>query len=279
MSSWIRITATLDRQPEDWSPWAECFDRFGCNSTLQVDDPPSLCGYLEEVEGSRERAERLTQELGELGSASVRSESVPDEDWSETWKRFFKPRRVGRHLVIRPTWEDYKLDEDDIEIVLNPGQAFGTGDHPTTRLCLELLEKVNVSGLEVADVGCGSGILSIAAKKLGALSVMGSDLDEQSVAIARENAKLNEVEVDFSVAEGFSAVERPTPVVLSNIISATLIRLAPEASRVVASGGVWIVSGIIEQNWPDVLTASQTVGFRLEERVKEDEWVAASLRR
>ena len=279
MSNWTRITAVLDRDPEDWSLLVDCFERHGCASTQQTDNPPTLSGYMAEIQGSDERVRQLSSDLRKMGVANVEQENVQDEDWAETWKKFFKTRRVGKSIVIRPTWESYEPGPNDIEIVLDPGQAFGTGDHPTTRLCLELLQEVEVRGREVADIGCGSGILAIAAVKLGASSVIGSDLDEQSVEISRANARLNDVEVDFSVAAGFASMEKPRPVVLSNIISATLIRLAPEAAANVKAGGRWVVSGIIQQNWPDVLAAANKVGFSLEKTMQEDEWIAAILRR
>jgi len=210
----------------------------------------------------------------------VETKLVPEEDWAEAWKQHFKPRRIGERVVIRPTWEGYRLREGDIEIVLDPGQAFGTGDHPTTRLCLELMQLVPLAGKSVADIGCGSGILSIAAVKLDASDVYASDIDGQSVEVAKANAVLNQVDFQAEVSEGFAGLNgTPREVVLSNIISATLIRLSGDAAGAVEKGGFWIVSGIIESNWPDVLKAAEQAGFQLKQRNQEDEWVAAIFQR
>jgi ribosomal protein L11 methyltransferase len=260
--------------------FAEVFDRYGCPGTLQTDSPPSLSAYLLEVPGSEQRVTDLRSELLGLGAAEVVATTVPEEDWAESWKQYFKTRRIGERIIIRPTWEEAEAGRSDLVIVLDPGQAFGTGDHPTTRLCLELMQKVEVSGKTVADVGCGSGILSIAAVMLGASKVAASDLDAQSVEVSKENAALNGTSFECIVAEGFDALHgEEFDVVLSNIISATLIRLAPDAARHVRKGGYWIVSGIIQQNWRDVLAAVERSGFVLVRHVEEGEWVGATFRR
>jgi len=278
-NQWIEIRAVLDNPPEDWSAYINIFDEHGCPGTLQSDDPPALSAYMAEVNGATRRVDALKNALTQLGVACVQTRIVPEEDWSENWKQHFKTRRVGKRIVIRPTWDVEPPSPADITITLDPGQAFGTGDHQTTRICLQLLEQAELHNKTVADVGCGSGILAITAVKLGAKSVIASDIDEQSVEITKENAKLNGVEFQTYCAAGFDAIQETQDVVISNIISATLIRLAPDASRAVKPGGKWIVSGIIEQNWPDVLYAATQGGFALEQLLKEDEWVAATFLR
>jgi ribosomal protein L11 methyltransferase len=200
---------------------------------------------------------------------------VPEVDWAEAWKQFFVPRTVGRFFV-RPSWEEAPVPEGLVEIVLDPGQAFGTGDHPTTRMCLELVGETVTAGARVADIGSGSGILSIAAAKLGA-EVEGVDLDAPSVEAARENAARNGVSAEFRLGTGFEPLEGTYDVVLSNIISAALIGLAPVTAARVRPGGAWIVSGVIQDNWADVLSAAEAAGFRLDRRLEEGEWVAARL--
>jgi ribosomal protein L11 methyltransferase len=277
VTDWIEVRALFDTAPEDWSLFADAFDRFGCPSSVQQDRPPSISGYLTEVEGSTAHAEELREELLRLGVASVELATVPDEDWSELWKIHFKPRLVGEKIWIRPTWEDAPAEPGQIEIVLDPGQAFGTGDHPTTRVCLQMMERFPLAGKSVYDLGCGSGILAIAAVKLGAEPVLASDIDPISVAVTRENTTLNGV--SFPVSDGAGFVGEMFDVVISNIISATLIRLAPEAADHVKPGGLWIVSGIIQSNWPDVRAAAERAGFTFLDRVEEDEWVGAAFRR
>ncbi len=277
MTNWIEIRAEFDTAPQDWSIYADALDRFNCPGSLIEDDPASIGGYLVEVPGADDQAKALSDELIRLGADRVVTQIVPEEDWAELWKQHFKPRRIGRTMVVRPTWETYEADPADLEIVLDPGQAFGTGDHPTTRLCLELLEAAEPAGLTLADVGCGSGILAIAAAKMGALDIIATDLDPLSVEVTRQNMALNGVDFVTDVAEGFVGLHgRQSQIVISNIISATLIRLAPDAARHTADGGRWIVSGIIVGNWPDVRKAAESNGFTLLEQHQEDDWVAAT---
>jgi ribosomal protein L11 methyltransferase len=278
---WIEVRAVLSEAPEDWSPFADALDRFGCPGSLLGDQPPSISGYLVSVAGTAARTEELRAELIRLGAASVLLSEVAEEDWSETWRKHFKPRRVGKRLVVRPTWESFRAERGDVELVLDPGQAFGTGDHATTRLCLELLDEADLEGRSVLDLGCGSGILSIAADKLGAKSVLGADIEALSVEVACQNAKLNRSAAEFIVSDGFDdrRLDGPWDVVVSNIISATLIRLSTEAASHLEPGGLWIVSGIIRQNWPDVRAAAAEAGFSLESERDEDDWVAAVFRK
>jgi ribosomal protein L11 methyltransferase len=208
MNSWIAITAVFDDEPDDWSPLADAFERAGCPSSLQTSSPPAITGHLADVRGARDIAEALGVDLVRLGASSFKTESVPEEDWSELWKLHFNPTPIGKRLLVRPTWSSPIDEPERIEIVLDPGQAFGTGDHPTTRLCLELLESLVDSGRfdedsRILDLGTGSGILAIAATKLGCRRVLASDIDPVAVEVARENAALNGVELELVCAPGF----------------------------------------------------------------------------
>lgn len=277
MSEWLLVRAVLAQEPEDWSRWAHIFACHGQEGTVQTDEPPSLSAYLPPAEHGQ--FEALRADLLAAGASRVESELVPEEDWAEGWKQFFHPVRIGNQIVVRPSWEEADLRPGDLEIVLDPGQAFGTGDHPTTKGCLILLEGRRPAGLDVADIGSGSGILSIAAAKLGAKRVVAVDSDPVSVESSQENAARNQVVVHVRVGLGFDPIanDETFDLVLSNIISAALIRLAPEASRRVRPGGRWIVSGIIRDNWAEVQAAAARVGFRVEEELLEGDWIAASL--
>ncbi len=279
MRVWTKVTAFLPSAPEDWSAWSYVFERNDLLGTLQTDDPPTMSAYL--APGQEPSLEKLKADLIEFGATKVEAEDVPEENWSESWKQLFKPRRIGGRFLIRPTWEDYGAEPGDLEIVLDPGQAFGTGDHPTTRGCLELLEAEQLAGKTVADIGCGSGILSIAAAMLGAREVIGVDTDPISVEATIDNAKRNNVDVGARVGKGFSVLDPGTQydVVVSNIISAALIGIAPDAAAFVKPGGSWIVSGIIEANWNDVQEAAKRAGFKLEREQQEGEWVSAKFSR
>jgi ribosomal protein L11 methyltransferase len=278
MKTWTQVTATLEKLPEDWAAWHEVFEQSGIHGTVVTDSPASITGYA--YEPTEAELSVLIQELQQRG-ATTSTGVVHEEDWAESWKQFFKPRRIGKRFVVRPTWEEFAAGPEDLEIVLDPGQAFGTGDHPTTRMCLMLLEDADLPGKTVADVGCGSGILSVGACLLGAESVKAGDIEENCVESAIENAERNQVTYPVVLSKGFDAFPEGETydIILSNIISAALIMLAPEASRRVKQGGDWIVSGVIHSNWPDVLTAANRVGFELKTRLEEDDWVAAHFTR
>lgn len=276
MKTWTLVRAILHAAPKDWAALNEVFASHGVNGTVQEDNPPSLGGYLYEGDD----VEALVVALREAGAESVETTVIEEEDWSIAWRKFFVPRRVGEHFVVRPVWEPYELGASDIEIILDPGQAFGTGDHPTTRMCLELLEREDVSGKAIADIGCGSGILAVGACKLGAARVVGVDCDAASVDSSQENAERNGVQFDVFLGAGFDPLpEEDFDLVLSNIISAALIRLAPEAAVRVRPGGKWIVSGVIKSNWPEVLAVAENCGFALEQKLEEGDWIAATFRR
>ncbi|MBX7131731.1 MAG: 50S ribosomal protein L11 methyltransferase [Fimbriimonadaceae bacterium] len=284
MTRWIQVTAVLERAPEDWAVLCDVFDRHGIPGTVQTDQPPTLSGYLVDSADSEGKVDLLRADLLQFGAKEVTETVVPDEDWAESWKQFFKPREIGERFLVRPTWEEPPAVSDRLEIVLDPGQAFGTGDHPTTRLCLELMERV-WKGLdlrpEVADIGCGSGILTVAACLLGCKSAVGVDIDAVSVNSAKENGERNAVAFEVFEGTGFDPLpaDASYDVVLSNIISAALIALAPEASRRVRIGGFWIVSGIIEGNWKDVEAAAVRNGFAFTDFQQEGDWVAATFLR
>lgn len=276
---WTQVTARLPAPPEDWAIFHEAFEEHGIGGTVMTDRPPTIAGYA--YEPATDLISSLQARLLDLGAEEVVLGTVPEEDWSESWKQFFVPRRVGKRFVIRPTWEQFDTREGDLEIVLDPGQAFGTGDHPTTRMCLELLETSQVRGKEIADIGCGSGILAIGAMLLGARSVLASDIDPVACESARQNSARNAAQFEVHAGKGFE----PCPpgadydIVVSNIISSALIMLAPEARDRVRPGGCWIVSGIIHDNWADVLAAAERAGFRLDLRLQENEWNAARFHR
>jgi len=311
--SWIQVTATVDVELRDRSPFVDLFVDFGIENTIEVNE--TISGCLPNVAGAAAQVEALAEALHTMGATSVEVSDLPEVNWEEAWKQFFKVRRVGERFVIRPSWEDYEAQDGDLVIELDPGQAFGTGDHPTTRLCLELLETVDLMGKKVADVGCGSGILAVAAVMLGAGSVVAVDVDPIAVEVTKENAARNRVAFEAFAGEGIASVatgrglsllegqreweqdERPLTddlsisadasteatetfdVIVSNIISAILIRISPDAWAAVRPGGAWIVSGIIDQNWPDVLRAAEGLGFELAEERREDGWVGAWFRR
>lgn len=276
MSDWICVTARFRELPSDWSAIHELFAEHGCPATVEQDDPPQMSAYVYQSEDSDVLIRNLAAELKANGAHEVSTERVPEENWQDSWRQFFHIRRVGRRVVICPTWEANLLTatDEDVVILLDPGQAFGTGDHPTTRMCLALLEDVVRPGMSVLDIGSGSGILSIAAKKFGAARVLALDTDQVAVDSSMANAALNECEVECLRVEDGLAVNEPFDVAVSNIISAVLMRIAPAVHSALKPGGNWIVSGIIHDNWQDVKAAAEACGFRTVRTVDEDGWVS-----
>jgi len=273
------VTGIFPSEPEDWALPCDAFVEHDIPGMIMEENPSRISGYC--YDPPAERLESLRTKLIELGATEVKTELVPEEDWAENWKQFFKPRRIGKRFVVRPTWEEFESSPGDLVIVLDPGQAFGTGDHPTTRMCLELMEDSISEGDIVADIGCGSGILAVGVMMLGATSCVGVDTEKASVESAFENAERNLVTADFFEGRGFDPLPTSATydVVVSNIISAALIQLAPEASDRVREGGAWIVSGIIQANWPDVRATAERNGFVFESKLEEGEWVAAKFSR
>ena len=202
------------------------------------------------------------------------------EDWINNWKKYFHPIKVGKKLLIRPDWEKAENPENRVVLSLEPGIAFGTGTHETTRLCMEFLETYVTPGCRMLDVGCGSGILSVAALLLGAESAVGVDIDPLAVKTAVQNAGRNGVEDRFTGICG-SLTEQVTgtfQVVAANIVADVVVQLTAAIGRFLAPGGVYLVSGIISEREPDVLRALADNGFTVLGRREEKGWVAAAAR-
>lgn len=271
--NWILIKAKQTPAPADWSPIINTFRDYGIENTLE--EANCITGCYVDVDGVRTQIESLRAALLALGVDDVIDEPFVEVDWENEWKKFFKPRRVGSHFVVRPTWESFDALPGDKVIVLDPGQAFGTGDHPTTRMCLEYLEMQVAPSNSVLDLGCGSGILAVGAKMVGAGETLAIDIDPIAVEVAKENITRNNVEVKTAVGDVLELqLESRWDIVVSNIISATLINLAPDAAYALRPGGKWIVSGIITQNWSDVKKAAEKSGFTYIEHREEDGWNA-----
>lgn len=277
---WIKVSAVLPAEPEDWSVWHEAFAIHGPSGTVLEEGRPAISAYLSP--GSHESLGPLVRTLIARGAARVETDLCPEEDWSQAWRQYFQPVEVGKRLVVTPSWRECDLETDRIRIVLDPGQAFGTGGHATTRTCLALLESAMegpLPGTRVLDVGCGSGVLSVAAALMGG-TVKGVDTDPLCIEASRENALRNGVQAEFGLTDGdLAEPESSREIVVSNIVADTLIALAPAVRRILVPSGVWIVGGIIRERWADVITAATRHGFREVERMEEEGWVSATLAR
>ena len=233
--------------------------------------------YISPEESPAEAAAFLRERLTAAGiSHELLSTEVSEEDWANNWKAYFKPLPIGDKLLIRPTWEPAENDQGRVMLSIDPGMAFGTGGHDTTRLVLETLEKYITSDTDLLDVGCGSGILSIAALLLGARRAMGVDIDPLAVKTARENGLINHLsEPRYTIVEGdlVEQISGQYDVVCANIVADAIIALSPSISRFLKPGGVYITSGIIDTREEDVQAALAACGFVVTERRERGGWL------
>lgn len=264
--------------------------------TTDPSRPVVLRTYLpmdEQTEDTRQRLEQSLWHLGQLrpvGPLQVRV--LEEQDWANEWKQHYHVQHIGERVVIVPSWLDYAPRPHEVVLLLDPGMAFGTGLHPTTRLCLLLLERVVQPGQTVFDVGTGSGILAIAAAKLGSGAVLAIDNDPVAVEVARENMQRNGVADVVTVALGspgsgaaFCAGangeasencehEQGFDLIVANIIASVLVALAHDLAATLAPGGVLLCSGIIQEREEEVAQALAAAGLTQHERRSEGDWVA-----
>ena len=262
----------------------------GLGARVDPTRPAIVRGYVEAGTAGDAAASAVAEELGHLQAfglraiGELRTRLVHDADWAETWKAYFPVMRVGRRLVIRPTWREHAAAADDVVLALDPGMAFGTGLHPTTRLCLRALEPLGddgrLDGARVLDVGCGSGILAIAALKLGAAEALGLDTDPIAIEATTENATRNGLGERLRAREGsLPSGDGPFDIVLANLIAGVLVPLAPLLRDELRPGGTLLASGIFVDRETEVVDAFEAAGLVVEDRTSEGDWVAVRVRR
>ncbi|MGB9751330.1 MAG: 50S ribosomal protein L11 methyltransferase [Roseiflexus castenholzii] len=321
--TWLELSVSCDSEAVE--PVSELLARYGYNGGVAI-EPPIIPGddgpeyrydpvrpatvrtYLALDDTAEEMRARIEQGLWLLGMirpvGPLQVRRIEEEDWANAWKQYYTIQRIGARIVIVPSWLDYQPLPDDLVVRLDPGMAFGTGLHPTTQLCLIALEQYVTPGMCVLDLGCGSGILAIAAARLGAARVLALDTDPIAVEATRANAALNNVADRIVVAEGslgrgasFGHWLRPdaeghaeppsllpvslpsdTPsqfdVIVANIIARVLAAVAPDCAVALRPGGLLISSGIIADREPDVVAAYAAAGLETVFRRQEVDWVA-----
>lgn len=212
----------------------------------------------------------------EIGETQLTTQQLAEEDWADNWKKYFEPARVTHDLTIVPSWTDYEATIGEKIIKLDPGMAFGTGTHPTTKMSLFVLEQILRGGETVLDVGTGSGVLSIASSLLGAKDIYAYDLDEVAVRVAQENIELNPDMENIHVASGnlLRGVEIEADVIVANILADILVNLTDDAYRLLKDEGYLIMSGIISEKWNLVRESAEAAGFFLETHMIQGEWNA-----
>lgn len=234
----------------------------------------SVSLYLEDSKSPGDAKAFITERLNSAGiDFSLNISSVGDEDWENSWKKYYKPFTIGRHIAIVPAWEKYDPKPDDVVITMDPGLAFGAGTHETTRLCTSLIEDCLKKGMKVLDVGTGSGILAICAAKLGAGSVSACDIDPIAVRVAKENCEANGVpEVSCFESDLLDAVTGTYDFISANIVADIIIRMAPGLERVTRFGSLVAVSGVIDEYAKDVIDAMDECGFGLSDIRSDNGW-------
>lgn len=233
--------------------------------------------YISECDNAAEALAFLKERLtAENIPFSCGAEGVNDADWSENWKKYFHATEIGDKLAIVPSWEEYDNKENRKILHIDPGAAFGTGTHATTSLCLSMLENYVAEGSKMLDIGCGSGILSIASVLLGAETAVGVDIDAQSVKTAKENAELNNVngKTEYIVGDLADKISGKYNVVCANIVADVVIRLLGDVRTFMEENAVLLVSGIIDARENDVLAAAEKHGFKVKEKQYKDNWCA-----
>ncbi|MDE6036346.1 MAG: 50S ribosomal protein L11 methyltransferase [Ruminococcus sp.] len=231
---------------------------------------------------------KSTDTEGLYGRLEAELSSIREEDWANNWKQYFKPIKIGDRLIIKPSWEECTDCGERKILEIDPASSFGTGQHHTTRLCLELLEKSLKGGEQILDMGCGSGILSIGAILLGAENAVAVDIEENAVSTARENAEKNNIPLekyrtyfgniltDSTLAD---TIDMKYDIITANIVADVLIAMKNHFSRYIKENGVLIVSGIITERAEEVVSAIRSAGFEVTEINEKEGWSAVSLRK
>jgi ribosomal protein L11 methyltransferase len=264
----------------------------GLGARVDPTRPAVVRGYVAMADPTAAEAavSQVSVALGHLGAfglrpiGDLRTRLVAEADWAAAWKANFPVIRVGRRLVIRPTWRRHRPRPADVVVALDPGMAFGTGLHPTTRLCLAALERLaddgRLAGARLLDVGCGSGILAIAAMKLGAGSALGVDTDPLAVEATAANARRNRLGRRIVARDGsLPTGERPFDLVVANLIAGVLVPLAPSLHAELRPGGTLLASGIFIDRAAEVADAFASAGLESTGRMQDGEWVALEVRR
>ena len=255
-----------------------------CRITFYLEDSPDGYNTLAQV---RMALSRVKQEHPEYGRLLLTMENMEDADWENNWKQFYKPMEIGDRLIVIPEWESAGVPEGRVALRLNPGLTFGTGSHATTRLCLTALEEAVHSGETVLDLGCGSGILSIAALRLGAASAKAVDIDDKCLTVAYENAALNGIGKDrYAVLVGDvlsngalrEALGGGYDVVVANIVADVIIGLAPMVRQFLKPGGLFLCSGIIDTRAEEVADALRQNGWEIETTRSGEGWYSYACR-
>lgn len=275
------------KNPYDWDYVDEGLMKLSeveTNLTFYLDLSEESQALLDDLRMKLESMKHIpdSQPESDYGRLEIITKVVDDEEWKDNWKEYFKPSRITDRITIKPTWEEYRGEKDELIIEIDPGMAFGTGTHPTTTLCVKLLEKYIRSEQDtVLDVGCGSGILSIAAALLGAREVKAVEIDPVAVEVGRENVALNGLSEKIDVFEGdlTKGLDYQADIVVANLMADLVVLLSEDVSKHLKGKGIYISSGILIEKQGMVADAIQKSGFEILEICEQEEWCAIAAKR
>ncbi len=283
----LGIDGFIVNDPDDFKQFAEensdLWDLVDEDLYASFDTEPNVKVYLEDTNEGKLLAINLLNEVSKLreqnpggiyGRLEIAQDIIKEQDWANNWKAFFRPFDVGKNLAVCPSWETYDNKEGRIVLSIDPGNSFGSGLHETTRLCLMALEEYVHEGLNVIDVGCGSGILSVAAAKLGADSVIGIDIDQSAVVTSKECAVQNGVENKITVFCGdlTEMIKEPADIVVGNLFAGIIVRMLADIARVLKDDGILITSGIVTESLDDVLEGYKNYDLQIIETRSIGDW-------
>ncbi len=257
------------------------FADFINESVLTIEEGAMVKGYFKDSENFmntlnyiKESVDKLGEFGFDKGEGIVTYHKVNEDDWANNWKQYYKPTKVGEHIVVKPTWEDYEEKPGEVVVELDPGMAFGTGTHETTRMCIKALEKKVEKDTTVFDIGTGSGILSIAAAKLGAKHVVGVDLDPVAVESAKKNLEFNKVNnMEILYGDLMEVVEGKANIVVANILADIIMFLSEGVRAFIEDEGYFIASGILNTQRDKVTDKLKALDFKIEEVMEDGEWI------
>lgn len=246
---------------------------------------PNIKVYVSDTEDGKKLHENVQNAVGQLkesdknacyGSLEIAQCDMRDTDWENNWKAYFKPFTIGKSLAVCPTWEEYGNPENRVVLYIDPASSFGSGLHETTRMCMRALEKYTREKDSVLDIGCGSGILSVTAAKLGCAAVSAIDIDQNAVKTARECAKVNGESARITVFKSdlLSGVTDMYDIAVANLFASTVVRLSADIGRVLKKCGIFISSGIVDEGLKDVREAYKANGLEIIEIMNEGQWYA-----
>ena len=252
-------------------------------------EQPRVKVFMEESEESRAKTEELKEcisalkknvaegmfgEGADFGTLEITIDINDDTEWKDRWKEYFKPAKISESIVVKPTWEEYEKKDGELVIEIDPGMAFGTGTHETTSMCVKMMEKYMKNDDNVLDVGCGSGILSIAGALLGAEDILGVDIDPVAVEVSQENIELNKVDDRVKVQYGdlTKGIDYRADMIVANLMADILLILTPDVAKHLKKDGIYILSGILLEKEQLIVKCLEENGFEVIEVMEDGDW-------